>query len=182
MGLAHAVAQATKEGVAKPKVFDNLIRKLGPDACNEMFPEKQIASQVRRIQSLFDIAGKGPPAGTSLFSRSAQVGGLALMYKSGKEGDFIGFTAGGVLAIGPLAFAKLATNPRGVKFLTAGFKTKPGASSLVPNAVRMIKLLEGINKKELTQRNKKILTQKRQRFTESVPTLRQLRGFGGRGF
>ena len=104
------------------------------------------------------------------------------MYRSGKEGDFIGFTAGGILAIGPLAFAKLATSQRGVKFLTAGFKIKPGASGLVPNAVRMVRLLEEINRKELRQRNKKALTRRKQRFTESVPTLRQLRGFGGRGF
>ena len=146
--LADVVDQATKEGVVKPKVFDNLLRKMGKEGLREIFPEEKSLVGVKRIQSLFDIAGKAPPSGTSLFSRSAQIGGLALMYKSGKEGDFIGFTAGSVLAIGPLAFAKLATSPRGVKFLTAGFKMKPGASGLVPNAVRMIRLLREINKRE----------------------------------
>ncbi len=149
--LADAVDQATKEGVAKPKVYNNLIRKLGK-GFDEMYPEKEIASNVKRIQTIFETAGKTPPSGASLFSRGAQVGGLALMYKSGKEGDFVGFTAGATLAIGPLAFAILATNPKGVKFLTAGFKLKPGASGLVPNAVRMIRLLREINKKENRQR------------------------------
>ncbi|KKL45192.1 hypothetical protein LCGC14_2358160, partial [marine sediment metagenome] len=101
-----------------------------------------------KIQTIFETAGKGPPTGTSLFSRGAQIGGLAMMFNSGKEGDFIGFTAGATLAIGPLAFAKLATNPKGIKFLTAGFKLKPGASGLVPNAVRMTRLLRSIEKKE----------------------------------
>ncbi len=180
--LADVVEQATKEGVAKPKVFNNLIRKLGKKSLREMFPDAKSFAGVKKIQSLFEGAGKGPPAGTSLFSRTAQVGGLALMYKSGKEGDFIGFTAGSVLAIGPLAFAKVATNPKGAKFLTSGFKMKPGASGLVPAAVRMIRLLKEINLKE----RKTILTQKKQQRQAGAalrtPTLEQLRGFGGRGF
>lgn len=180
--VADAVDQATKEGIAKPKVFDNLIRKLGSDAFKEMFPEKQIAGNVKRIQSLFDIAGKVPPTGVSLFSRGAQVGGLALMYKSGKEGDFIGFTAGATLAIGPLAFAKLAVNPRGVKLLTVGFRLKPGASGLVPNAVRMIRLLREINQRENKQRLNELRRQSQRERAAREPTLRQLRGFGGRGF
>lgn len=145
--LADVVDQATKEGVAKPKVFDGLIRKLGK-SFSEMFPEKEIAANVKKIQSLFDIAGKAPPTGASLFSRGAQVGGIALMYDSGKKGDFVGFTVGGIMALGPLAFAKLATTPRGIKFLTAGFKMKPGASGLVPNTVRIIRLLREMNTKE----------------------------------
>lgn len=185
--LADTVDQATKEGVAKPKVFNNLIRKMGDKGLQEMFPEKESMAGVRKIQSLFEIAGKAPPSGTSLFSRSAQVGGLALMYKSGKEGDFIGFTAGATLAMGPLAFAKLATTPRGIKFLTLGFKMKPGASGLVPNAVRMIRLLRDINRKEqkealqLETRNRQ-LARMRRAAPPRQPTLREFRGFGGRGF
>lgn len=149
--LADAVSEATKEGVAKPRVYNNIIRKMGK-GFQEMFPEKEIANRVKRIQSIFEIAGKTPPTGASLFSRGAQVGGLALMYKSGKEGDIVGFTIGSTLAIGPLAFAKLATNPKGVKLLTKGFELKPGASGLVPNAVRIVRLLREINKKENRQR------------------------------
>ena len=149
--LADAVSEATKEGIAKPRVYNNLIRKMGK-GFSEMFPEKEIATNVKKVQSIFEIAGKAPPTGASLFSRGAQVGGLALMYNSGKEGDFIGFTAGAILALGPLAFAKLATNPKGVKLLTTGFRLKPGATGLVPNAVRMVRLLREMNKKENRQR------------------------------
>ena len=149
--LADAVSDATKEGIAKPKVFDNIIRKMG-DGFPEMFPEKEIAINVKKIQTLFDIAGKAPPTGASLFSRGAQVYGVTKMYQGSKEGDFVGFTIGATMALGPLAFAKLATNPKGVKFLTAGFKMKPGATGLVPNTVRIIRLLRDINKKENRQR------------------------------
>lgn len=180
--LADAVDEVTKEGIAKPKVFNNLIRKLGDKSLREMFPEKESIAGVQKIQSLFDIAGKAPPTGVSLFSRGAQVGGLALMYNSGKEGDFIGFTAGATLAIGPLAFAKLATTPKGVKFLTAGFKLKPGASGLVPNAVRIVRLLREINAKENKQRLAEERRRVQRRRAVREPALPQLRGFRGRGF
>lgn len=143
--LADAVDEATKLGVANPRVFDNIIRKSGA-SLKEMFPDD--IGGVRKIQSLMQQAGKGPPSGTSLFSRGAQATGVVMMYNSGKDGDFIGFTVGGVLAVGPLAFAKLATNPKGVKFLTAGLNLKPGATGLVPNAVRMIRVIREINRKE----------------------------------
>ena len=146
--LADAVENATKTGVANPKVFDASLRKLTPAGLKELFPEKEIAGSVKKIQTIFETAGKVPPGATVLFTRGAQFGGVLMMWNSGKEGDFIGFTAGAALAIGPLAFAKLATNPKGIKFLTAGFKLKPGASGLVPNAVRMTRLLRSINKKE----------------------------------
>ena len=176
--MADIVDEATKEGVAKSKVLNNLIRKLGDKSLREMFPEKEIITRVRKIPTLFEIAGKTPPSGASLFSRGAQLGGLAMMYQSGKEGDFIGFTAGATLAIGPLAFAKLATTPKGVKFLTAGFRLKPGASGLVPNAVRMIRLLRSINEKDNRQRQTKLRRQLRQRRQARELSLRQLRGFG----
>lgn len=180
--LADAVDQATKEGVAKPRVFNNILSKMKPEALKEMFPEKETLAGVRRIQDIFDIAGKGPPAGASLFSRGAQATGVVMMYNSGKEGDFVGFTLGSALAIGPLAFAKLATTPKGVKFLTAGFKMKPGASGLVPNAVRMVRLLREINAKE--QRQSIAGERKKQQKIQAArtPTKQQLRGFGGRGF
>lgn len=179
--IADAVSDATKEGIAKPKVYNNIIRKMGA-GFKEMFPEKEIANNVKKIQSIFEIAGKAPPTGASLFARGAQVGGAVLMYNSGKEGDFIGFTGGAVLAMGPLAFAKLATHPKGVKYLTAGFKMKPGATGLVPNAVRMIRLLRSINKKENKQRLAELKKKARRSFERGQPTLQQLRGFGGRGF
>lgn len=150
--LADAVDLASKEGVAKPKVFNNQLLKMGKKGLREMFPENSKMEGVKKIRTIFEIAGKTPPTGASLFSRGAQIGGLAMMYNSGKEGDFIGFTAGATLAVGPLAFAKLATNPRGIKFLTRGFKMKPGASGLVPLAVRMVKLVEQIAQTENRQR------------------------------
>jgi hypothetical protein len=79
--------------------------------------------------------------------------------------------------MGPAAFAKLATDPRGVKLLTAGFKLKPGASGMVPIVARMVKILNGIDKEEL-----KATEKARRKPSSPPPTLEQLRGQGGRGF
>lgn len=150
--LADVVDQATKEGVVNPRLYNNLLRKMGRPAFNEMFPEPAVRQSVDKIQNLFTIVGKAPPTGASLFSRGAQTLGVVKMWQGAKAADFIGITHGGLLAIGPLAFAKLATTPRGVKLLTVGFKIKPGAKRLVPNAVRIVRLLREINKKENRQR------------------------------
>lgn len=180
--LADAISEATKDGVAKPKVLNRVFSKMGTKALKEMFPESDISGNIKKIQSVFEIAGKAPPSGASLFSRGAQIGGLAMMYESGKEGDFVGFTAGSALAIGPLAFAKLATSPKGIKFLTSGFKMKPGASGLVPNAVRMVRLLREIDSQGERARLKTEKQARSKRFQRGQPTAEQLRGFGGRGF
>jgi len=176
--LADAVGEATKEGVANPKMFNNQLRKLGT-GFKEMFPEKDVAYSVRKIQTLFESAGRTPPTGASLFSRGAQVYGVTKMYKGYQQGDYIGFTVGGALAVGPLAFAKLATSRKGVEYLTAGFRAKPGSSSLVPNAVRMIKLLRDINKKENTDSIKAELGKT---MKQRTPSMQSQRGFGGRGY
>ncbi len=179
--LANAVDEATKEGVANPRVYNNLLRKLGRDGFEEMFPERSVRTSVDKIQDLFTIAGKTPPTGASLFSRGAQTLGVVKIWQGAKAGDIIGITSGGILSIGPLAFAKLATHPLGIKLLTAGFKLKPGASGLVPNAVRMVRLLREIN----TRQNKERLRAEQRRIQaeriRKAPGL-QLRGFGGRGF
>ncbi len=180
--LADAIEEATKEGVANPKVYNTLLRKMGREAFEEMFPEPSVRASVDKIQTLFSIAGKVPPTGASLFSRGAQTLGVVKMWQGAKAADFIGITQGGILSIGPLAFAKLATNPKGIKFLTTGFKLKPGAKAIVPNVVRMVRLLREISAKENRQR----LSEERRKLQRiraaREPTLKQLRGFGGRGF
>jgi len=176
--LADAVNEATKEGVAKPKIFNSQLRKLGK-GFQEMFPEKEIANNVKKIQTIFERAGKAPPTGASLFSRGAQVYGVTKMYQGSKEGDFVGFTIGATMALGPLAFAKLATHPQGVKFLTLGFEMKPGASGLVPNVVRIIRLLRNINKKEDKQRVAILKQKQLKRWIKGAPARREARKFAG---
>lgn len=178
--LADVVSEATKEGVAKPKVYNNLIRKFGDKGLREMFPERDIYASVQTIQTIFETAGKTPPTGTSLYSRGAQIAGVVMMAKGYKEGDYIGFTAGATLTMGPLAFAKLAVNPRGVKLLIKGFNLRPGASGLIPLAARMIKLRNQINNMEKRQlkaiENRKL--QKRS-LREKKEFEQQFSGFGG---
>ena len=180
--LADAVEEATKEGVVNPRRYNTILRKLGREGFEELFPEPSVRASVDKIQDLFSLVGKRAPAGLSLFSRGAQTVGAVKLWQGAKAGDILSITSGGLLSIGPLAFAKLATNPKGIKFLTAGLKLKPGASGLVPNAVRMVRLLREISRKENKERTDRLRKSLQRRQAATVPTLRQLRGFGGRGF
>lgn len=180
--LANAVEETTKEGVVNPRTYNNIIKKLTVEGFNELFPEPAVRSNVIKLHQLFEVVGKKPPTGLSLFSRGAQTMGVVKMYQGAKASDFIGFTTGGLLSIGPLAFAKMSMNPTGLKLLTAGVKMKPGATGLVPNAVRMIRLLREINAKENKQRLKELRQQQLRGKIAREPTLRQMRGLGGRGF
>ena len=178
--LADAVEQSTKEGVANPKVFDNILRKLGNASFKEMFPEEQIARNVKNVQTLFSVAGKAPPRGVSLFSRGVQFIGVKKMYDSGKEGDAIGFTAGATLAFGPLAFARMATTPGGIKFLTSGLRLKPGSSALIPFAARAVKILTDLDTKERKQRIKLLKRQESElQARRRARGPKQLRGITG---
>jgi hypothetical protein len=67
------------------------------------------------------------------------------------EGDKIKIAKGGILVLGPVVFARMATNKLGRQLLTLGMKLKPGASGTVPLAARIIKLNNDINKRERQQ-------------------------------
>jgi hypothetical protein len=75
---------------------------------------------------------------------------------------------GGILAYGPVAYAKLATNPKYAHLLIAGMKMKPGSSEIVPLAVRTVNALRKIEAEEMTIRekiakHKRFLSQQQQR-------------------
>jgi hypothetical protein len=146
----QVVDDATKEGVINPKTMQNVFRKMGgDDVLKEIFPNDLAGA--KKVQALFEIAGKKPPTSIGLFVHGSQALGLKKMYDSGKEGDFIGVTAGAALAVGPLVFAKLMTNPQGIKLLTKSLNIKPGSKAVTSNAIRMIRLLRDINKRESKQ-------------------------------
>ena len=158
--LANAVDEATKEGVINPRTYNNILRKLGREGFEELFPEPSVRASVDKIQDLFNIAGRKPPVGLSLFSRGAQTIGAVKLWQGAKAGDVVSITSGGLLSIGPLAFAKLATNKKGIKFLTLGMNIKPGSSSFTPNAIRIVRLLREINLKENAPRQKELRRQR----------------------
>jgi len=185
--LAGVVDEASKEGVASPRVMNRMLRNMGREAFEEMFPEPAIRANVEKIPTMFAIAGKAAPSGASLFSRGAQTLGVVKLWQGAQVGNVIGMTQGGILSIGPLAFAKLATHPTGVKLLTAGFKMKPGASGIVPNTIRMAKLLRSMEAKENKTRARALEAKIRSRRMAQTreprtPSYSELRGFGGRGF
>lgn len=164
-----AVEQATRGGVIKPNVFENIVRRQGKEVIKEMLPDKAGKRQLRNIRDLFVAMSKKPAAGASLFIRGGQVGGLYLMYDGTKDGDFLQVTAGGALVAGPYFFAKMAAHPLGSRLMAAGIKLKPGSTSLVPITARLINLARKLDREEWSakakERRKKTVTR---HFAEEI--------------
>lgn len=182
---ADVLDKATKEQGLSHSAYYNVLQNMG-DSLKEMFPEKPIRDvMIRDIPSALGLKRITSAAGTPLFTKSMQTGGVITMYEGIKNDSPVAVTVGGALAIGPGVFAKFATEPTGkyLKYLTAGFNVKPGnTSQLIANTARIIKALKSIDDKEQQTSQQIEQRKKADRWQRSQPTLQSLRGFGGRGY
>lgn len=142
--LSQAVEGSIKDDQISRRGFERALNKMGLPALREMFDANEI-SRINKITGLLDITQRTGTSGTTLFSKGIQVGGATAAYYKAREGDYIGATAFGALALSPIAYAKLAIHPVGAKLLTAGIKIPRGSERLGPLAIRMIRVLRGIN-------------------------------------
>lgn len=173
-----------EEGLSKTAYY-NAIKNMG-DSLKEIIPEEKIRIGITEdIPKMLDLKRISTAAGTPLFSKGLQVGGAVKVYQGITKGNILAVTTGGLLAVGPDAFAKLATEPtgRGLKLLTAGFNVSRGKTSQAgPVILRMVNLLNEIDKyeqRELVQAERR---RKQARFMDGSPSMKQLSGFGGRGY
>jgi hypothetical protein len=148
MYFADAVDDALKTGIAKPAALDAALKKIGPQAMNELVPDKAGKEAVKEIRNMFGVLAGKSPSGAALIVRGSQAGAAYTMYRGIKEDDYLQVAASGAVLLGPMAFVKLASTPAGRKMLTAGIKLKPGASPLVPIGARMANLLRKLETKE----------------------------------
>jgi len=173
--LADTVESATKQGKFNPVSFDVALHKMGDEALREMFSPGEFA-KVKEIGKLFNIITRSGAAGTVLFTKGLQIGGISYAVYSAKEGDMVGVTKGLGIALAPIAYVKLAMHPRGAKLLTTGLNIRPGSTEIGPVIVRMVNLLKEINAKE------KKLQQTIERQKRKPTTREEFRAFGGGGF
>jgi hypothetical protein len=149
--LGETVDKSIKETGMSATTFNNTLHKIGDDTLKEMFPDPAMRQQVKDIGIILKDLKRPTLSGMSLVSKSVQFGGAAEAYYGAKEGDFVAVGAGLTLALGPVAFAKLATSKTGKQLLLAGVKAKPGSSEIGPLAVRMINALRQIDSEEIKQ-------------------------------
>ena len=164
--------------------FDRLIRGLGKKSTAEIFEPGEI-TRISKVTKLLDATQTRARLGegAALFSKSLQIGGVTMAYFAGREGDMIGVTAGGTLAISPIAFALLAVHPRWSKVLIAGFKPRMSRPAIGAFAARLTRALRDIRKSEAKMdeaRARKLTMMLRPK--PKAPSLKEQRGFGGRGF
>jgi hypothetical protein len=158
------IDKSTKEGGFSKVAYYNAMNKMGDDALNVMYnpAERQAMNDVYEYSKLLH---RTSAMGTPLFTKGIQIGGAVTMYQGAKEGNTVMFLAGGFLAIGPVAYAKLAVNPKTAKLLIAGIRLKPGSSELIPATIRIINALRKIDMDEMTI-EQKIQKEKQEKIRE----------------
>lgn len=139
-----------EEGLSKTAYY-NAMKNMG-DSLKEIIPEEKIYKGIMEdIPKMLDLKRISTAAGTPLFSKGLQVGGAVKVYQGVTKGSVLAITTGGLLAVGPDAFAKLATESsgRGLKLLTLGLNIERGKTSqLTPIIIRTSILLRDIEKEE----------------------------------
>lgn len=172
--LSQAIEGSIKDDQISRRGFERALNKMGLPALKEMFDADEIA-RINKITGLLDITQRTGTSGTTLFSKSIQMAGaMGVIYKT-REGDILGATAFGALALSPIVYAKLAIHPTGSKLLATGIKIPAGSERLGPLAARMIRVLRGIDAER--EKADKIARLKGQILTEQG-----LRGLRGRRF
>ena len=168
--LADAIDKSTKEGVLKAGALSGKLNRMGEPMLRAMYGPKY--KEIENLIGLLEITSQKGSFGGSLVAKSMQIGGIGLVGYSMKEGDWVGVGHGGALALGPVAFAKLATRAPGL--LRAGLTVKPGSSMVGPLIVRISKALMDMQRAESMT----------ERFGPDIPqpSHEEFKGFGGRGW
>ena len=153
--LATGIEDATKEGGFNSKAFDRWLSKQGGvdgRYMKELLSDSERA-RLRSVTTIGDTIRPSSSEGTSLFTKGLQiggaqqtlgamlaVGGVASGYGQDREINPLMIGAGGALALSPIAFAMLATNKTGAKYLTRQWRLIPGTKAAISNSSRIVSL------------------------------------------
>ncbi len=180
--LASKIAKASDpETLAfKGKTFTTAISNFGDQAMKEMFDPKELAG-IEQIKLFGSLVGKKPAKVAPLIVKSAQAGAVTGSAALGKEGLSL-FLLGG-----PPVLGRFLTSPAGRKFLTTGsVGGLAGAQGQFISGMLRTKREMNAKQKRIEKFEADLRQQTRvRRSAEQArrqPGLKELRGFGGRGF
>lgn len=176
-------------GILDVKKLNKTINNIPPQTFTLMFPGAS-GKGVKDIQKLFNVLSPAKRGFVSMFGKTIELGGISAAGGAAGIAATGGLSLGsgltllgtGALSISPTAFARLATNPKATKVLSAGLKANRGSIKVAPIAARLINLLNEDARKEQQAILKEQRSNRRQRQRVAPSPARQLRGFGGRGF
>ena len=150
--MADTLQQAERDGIVSNTALESQLRRMGPEALKEMFPDVEGKRQLNNLRSFTKLMAKKGGSEASLLIRGSQLAGVGLIYNGVKEDDYLQVAGGGALVMGPLFFARLAGNPIGNKLLRSGVAIPKGSNRVAPIAARMINLSNQIKKQQDKQR------------------------------
>jgi len=155
------------DGIVLGKSFLSKLNKMGDDTLKTIYNGQEIAS-IHSIGKMGELLQK--PTGGS--------GGMVIQLM--QAGAAINLLTGGLpqltqesaaVLIAPPVLSRMIANPTFSKWLSAGFKMPQGSAAAAALVTRLIKAKLKIEKEMRAEKQ-----------SPKEPTLKQLRGFGGRGF
>lgn len=169
--LEHIIREsADADGVVLGKTFLSKLNKLGDDTVKMIYNPQELAS-IRSIGKMGEILQK-PTGGSGGMVIQLMQAGAAMNLLTGGVPQLTRESA--AVLIAPPVLSRMIANPAFSKWLGAGFKmprSSPAAAALI---ARILKAKVKIEREMRTERQ--------QREIPKRSTLKQLRGFGGRGF
>lgn len=166
---------------------NKMLRKfngLGQSALDAAFTKKEQGA-IRDSARLLGIvqARTGGHSGALRFVQGSALAGIVAspFVPNETASRSIGIT-GGVILLGPAVLGRLMTNPTFAKLLSEGLKAPVGTQQSIALTARLVRNVMQARR----EINKERLRRERERtsfeLTKQAPSLRELRGFRGRGF
>lgn len=170
---------STADGILLGKNFKAALSEqaMGKDTIVAIFPDRTVYNKLMDVADLGSILQEKGATGGKMVMQLTQSGQVVMTLARAATGEKTQKGMLTSLVITPLMLGRILNSPTGSKWLAEGFTT-PITSPKVSGLVAKIAKLTG-GEKPITP----ISDWVKQRFQKrQEPTLRQLRGFGGRGY
>lgn len=178
-------------GIGEP-MGDKILKQfnaVGKPALDAAFTKAEQANirEAARILAIIQARTGGHSGALRFVQGSALAAILASPLYSDLPGGRATAAGSGMILIGPTVLARLMAKPGFAKWLSEGYQALPGTQQYVAFGTRLVRNIYqeriSINKEKLRRQKQNRLRDLMKRSTgQRSPELKELRGFGGRGF
>ena len=179
------IHKATREDVINPKIIHDWVTDMGPEAAKELLGTEGM-SVLRKAEAVgLLLAKKAQPHPWIVGSATigAALSAARGLYNGIGGQDYVNFTIGGTLILGPRTLARVLMKPRTYATLEEIGRATPGTPKYGALAVRLVRGLQDDDSEAVKEQKaavaENVRRQNQKKWTESQPTLEQYRSWKG---
>lgn len=179
------IHKATREDVINPKVIHDWMADMGPEAISELLGRDGVEALRRTEAAGTLLAKKAQPhpwiVGSATIGAALNV--ARGLYNGLSGQDYVNFTIGGVLVLGPRTLARIMTKPRTYATLEDLGRLATGSPKYGAMVVRLVRELQDDDDESVREQKAAIAENVKRHndkeWTASQPTLEQSRSWKG---